>query len=106
MNDKDKEALKEWKRTNSRYEARSSYEKETLDFCWQAACEYKQKEIDKDKILILELSVENAYYFDLIAKLQAENTKLRECIEWIGDMPEVGEASGYARQVLKELGDK
>lgn len=39
----------------------------------------------------------------MLGKIEAENAKLRECVEWIGDMPEVGEASGYARRVLKEL---
>ena len=41
----------------------------------------------------------------VLGKLKDENAKLRECVEWIGEMPEVGEASGYARQVLKELGE-
>lgn len=64
---------------------------------------------DKDKILILELSVENAYYLDLIKKLQAENEKLEKCIRLFA-FPEGrldhGDVERVARQVLKELGDK
>lgn len=72
MNDKDKEAFKIYCGKEQVLSA---------ELLWQAACEYKQKEIDKDKILILELSIENSHYFNLIAKLQVENEKLRESLE-------------------------
>ena len=71
MNDKDKEAFEKWFKTWNRAEFPSLC-MET----WQAACEYKQKEID-DKY------TEDITYLDeKIKKLQAENAKLRECVEF------------------------
>ena len=65
---------------------------------------------DQDKILILELSVENSHYFNLIAKLQAENSKLRECVEFYAmrknDDPHNFWHNGRAIECLKELEDK
>ena len=58
---------------------------------------------DKDKE-----AYENLWDEEIIQKLQAENAKLRECVEFYADLDE--EAIGYdirgvtyARQVLKEL---
>lgn len=87
MNQNDKEAFEKWfKKERELLEARepttyTDSEEWLMTKGWQAACEYKKKDIDKDKILILELSVENAYYLDLIAKLQDENANLRESLE-------------------------
>ena len=69
---------------------------------------------DKDKILILELSVENAHYFSLIAKLQDENAKLRECLKACPILGEIHRDSNDRfkewnlefNYVLKELEDK
>lgn len=133
MNDKDKEAFEKW------------YSKETSDVLWedsngdeivikswQAACEYKQKEIDELKNVThwtVEQDGRVTRHISIaeIEKLQAENAKLRECVEFyadkkswdrgvcigdgqfehIGDGPNCNYFGGKrARQVLKELGGK
>lgn len=43
-----------------------------MEEAWQAACEYKQEEID-------------AYKDEINQKLQAENAKLRYCVEFYAD---------------------
>ena len=163
MNDKDKEAFKEWGKDQDGDEplcAGGAYE------AWQAACKYKQKEIDElinasklefDKWYIDgmrksffeekraydlyynytkdvctyrnlaavkekndALNLANSYKL-LLEKLQVENAKLRECIEFYAQPWERGELDGEllvrksgsydlftevhykARQVLKEL---
>jgi hypothetical protein len=92
---------------------------------WQDACEWKQHEVDAyreaartEAGFVNELQAENTFLKENIngtrmkqmneeiEQLKVQNSKLRECVEWIGEMPEVGEASGYARQVLKELDEE
>lgn len=95
--------------------------KEDMRYGWQAACGYKQKEINK---LIDCAGKDNER--DL--KLQAENAKLRECVEFYADRSRTNSIFNpdyhdeedcdfhedtqfthfgkYARQVLKELDEK
>ena len=60
---------------------------------------------DKDKE-----AYENLWDEEIIQKLQAENAKLRECVEFYADYkndnPDHDWNNDFARQVLKELGDK
>ena len=59
---------------------------------------------DKDKIL--ELSIENSHYFNLIANLQAENAKLIDCVEHYAKIMEDDyglKGNSVASQLLKEL---
>jgi hypothetical protein len=77
MNDKDKEAFEKWfDKVEIKWD---------LEEAWQAACEYKQKEIDK---------------------LQAENAKLEKCIRLFAfpeGRLEHADVERVTRQVLKEL---
>ena len=137
MNDKNKEAFECWLENNTTtqeeieaYEAMS--EKDRVMFCmkytWQAACEYKQKEIDdilgqlKSCIFVYEekvnrLIAENEKLRDnilllqektlVLGELEAENKKLRECVEYYADLDD--ECIGYdirgvttAREALKD----
>jgi hypothetical protein len=94
MNDKDKEAFEWWlENTSSTQEEIEAYEamseKERVMFCmnytWQAACEYKQEEINE---------------------LQAENKKLREAlnrISEIGYYHDYGIHRDIAMEALKEV---
>lgn len=139
MNDKDKEAFEEWYKINfSELVKEAGLAKMQNDFikAWQAACEYKQKEIDeleeslatrlaksyiagKDLSKIIQKNLTNE-----VEKLQAENTKLRECLKFYAEPWERGELDGEllvrklesydsfievhykARQCLKELEEK
>jgi regulator of replication initiation timing len=70
MNDKDKEAFNEWRNSTST----------RLDIhdAWQAACEYKQKEIEE--VELREIKV-NRSFVELASKyceLQAENKEWKE----------------------------
>jgi hypothetical protein len=77
MNDKDLDAFNEWRNSTST----------RLDIhdAWQAACEYKDKEIEllNNEISWLEEQIDD--FMDepdiTIKKLQAENKKLREALE-------------------------
>lgn len=67
MNDKDKEAFKEWYKNK----------KSEFDNCkeaWKAACEYKREEYSN----IMDAMTQTSQYN---FKLQAENKKLREALE-------------------------
>ena len=154
MNDKDKEAFEKWWMEG--FKGMSDMEvikyvnvgKQTSLHGWQAACEYKQKEIDeleeslatrfaksyvagKDLSKIIQKNLTNE-----VEKLQAENAKLRECVEFYADKlnwydntqingsdqkaifkdaedcliksinKHIIIGGKRARQVLKELGDK
>lgn len=71
-----------------------------LTQCWLAACEYKNKEYSDIADARMQTSFNNV-------KLQAENAKLRECVEKVAysyDRPT--DMMNSARQVLKELEDK
>jgi FtsZ-binding cell division protein ZapB len=52
---------------------------------WQAACAYKQKEIDELKTQDQIIAKEIKTYRAIAEKLQAENAKLRECVEYEKD---------------------
>lgn len=85
MNDKDLDAFNEWRNSTST----------RLDIhdAWQAACEYKQKEIDEleeslatrlAKMYIAGKDLSKIIQNNLInevQKLQAENAKLRQALE-------------------------
>lgn len=112
MNEKDKEAFEEWFNCDlpELPKLHDAYERHI----WQAACEYKQKEIDelKDQIdhqdsLIFELDQNVQVFMEKTKALQAENTKLREALAYIAkvyDRPT--DMKLKARQVLKELDGK
>lgn len=95
MNDKDKEAFQKWKESHiisvvglTEEEARKKLQIEmTPEKEWQAACEHKQKEIDELKNVTYwtveqDGKVTRHISISEIEKLQAENAKLRECVEF------------------------
>lgn len=97
MNDKDKEAFEKWYKINfSELVKENGIGKIQNDFikAWQAACEYKQKEIDeleeslatrlaksyiagKDLSKIIQKNLTNE-----VKKLQAENEKLKKSLNF------------------------
>lgn len=93
MNDKDKEAFDKWFKT--------TYLKDDLDWvaesAWQAACEYKQKELEQK---LQDFEADWIKMRDIAEKLQAENEKLMLIAEYYANSDEVG---AYARKILKEL---
>ena len=116
MNDKDKEAFEKWWMEG--FKGMSDMDvikykdsgKQTSLHGWQAACEYKQNEIDELKNVTywqVEQDGKVTRHISIaeIEKLQAENAKLRECVEWYAYRKEWQE-NDNARQVLKELEDK
>ena len=90
MNDEDKEAFEIF--YNKHYGFQDF--RDAAIEAWQAACEYKQKEIDA-----IDCYIERD---EKVKKLQVENIKLRECVEHYGDMDD----KAYVIQVLEELGVK
>lgn len=103
MNDKDKEAFYKWW-TSNKYELSPFYWSNTsligieIANTWQAACEYKQKEIDS-----IDCYIERD---EKIKKLQAENAKLKAIVMLASEAScytEYEDACSQARQVLKEL---
>lgn len=88
MTDKDKEAFKKWMQYEDRHDGvfgnNNNFTRDEwiADKAWQAACEYKQKEIDE---------------------LQAENAKLRLVVDHYAQADDVG---AYARIILRELEKK
>lgn len=82
MNDKDKKAYAIYENTISHREGYLYIAREA----WQAACEYKDKEIEllNNEISWLEEKIDD--FMDepdiTIKKLQAENKKLREALEF------------------------
>jgi len=138
MNDKDKEAFEKWWQQlyDNHVEFRdwqgcdlATDGKEDMRYGWQAACEYKQKEIDDlNKYVEFQANVMCDMGEIILEnkKLQSENSKLRECVEFYAKT-ETWDADGWvvnsdiyapwdkfgvmvggkrARQVLKELEDK
>jgi hypothetical protein len=91
---------------------------ELMKSAWQAACEYKEKETDE---LLKQLKHEHDLYKKHLKVYEAENAKLRECVEFYADEKHwgigfVGEMTCIdpvdykdnrggkrARQALKEL---
>lgn len=145
MNDKDKEAYEMWvcdedilemlmrasekvKAVTNMAERCSLLSKFWEKEAWQAACEYKQKEIDeleKEKDYLCQKMENMRSIYKDSEKLQAENAKLREAVEVLKIVSQFsdhdaevlglpdGEASTEssklikrARQVLKELENK
>lgn len=122
MNEKDKEAFEKWWRENMPNPDWLSSDHST-DVCkaWEAACEFKQREIDELEETALKQNQENDLLWSSNKKLQAENAKLKECVKFYADyrnhgFPGDAEISDYekdklsffkqgkrARQVLKEL---
>lgn len=95
----DQEAFEKYVAENN-VNKRQIWNELTLDEIWQAACEHKQKEIDKYKILF-----EEEHYF----RVEEFNKykKLKECLEFV--VKESGTSTNYnkkCREVLKELDGK
>lgn len=129
MNDQDKEAFEDYMEENkSIYFGMPEWEKDTDRTIWQAACEYKQKEIDLIQSqldysarILIDVQADKSTLRAEIKKFQAENAKLRECIKFYGDFKNYQNYTYYhdcgmvkcpmidydcgnkARQVLKEL---
>ena len=107
MNDKDKEAYAIYESTIFQREGYLYIAREA----WQAACEYKQKEIDELNKAVEFFTSENTHYFESLEKLQAENAKLRAVVNCLAsaDAEAVGATQIYinnAKRVLKELEEK
>ena len=122
MNDKDKKEFDKWFKNNWQ----DSDDKDVFTEAWQAACQFKQTEIDeleKEKDYLCQKMENIRTIYKNSEKLQAENAKLRDCVIFYADEDGqvwaacqdtdtkdtcchmVGELSGgkRARQVLKEL---
>lgn len=83
MNDKDKEAFEKWIKTSWAEIDPKDYPNLLSRDAWQAACEYKQKEIDElQKELVLIDSITVREVLNTNKNLRAENEKLRECVEF------------------------
>jgi hypothetical protein len=78
MNDKDKEAFVKYMGENLPFSYYVSYHCPKLK-TWQAACEYKDKEINDDEELLRDHM--NSIGYRELKKLQAENKKLRQELE-------------------------
>jgi len=108
MNEKDKEAFEEWwiaeRGANDFPTGRAIVAKERQLYEWEKqawleACEYKQKEIDKLKDRIHhEIEMIDGAAKEHIEKLEAENSKLRKCVE------KNIQGHQFARMVLREAG--
>ena len=95
MNDKDKKAFGKWFENNWQ----DSDDKDVFTQAWQAACLYKQKEID-------ELKLEYDKLTDWASEYVAENAKLKAVVMLASNAScytEYEDACSCARQVLKEL---
>lgn len=112
MNDKDKEAFDYfWE-----YKCGVNSEdcgKDDIRIVWQAAFNYKQKEIDELKTQDQIIAKEIKTYMTIAENLKTENAKLRECVEFYAETTgwdngkKSGEASyTRAREALKELDEK
>lgn len=118
MNDKDKEAFDQWFELlgETHLERVVKLNRGASSKAWQAAWEYKQKEINELKLEIMAIKFK-------CNKSQFENAKLRECVEFYADRKKWSPVyegihkyktlykvhrtgSKRARQVLKELEDK
>ena len=113
MNDKDKEEFEKW---FCDYRKGGSIH-DHMKVTWEAACEFKEKEID-------ELKLEYDKLTDWASEYVAKNRKLKECVKWYADPKncdnidfthcewcerteeEIADAGFRARQCLKELEEK
>jgi hypothetical protein len=80
MNDKDKEAFEKWFKDAWDIDFDAYDFRHTIQVkAWQAACEYKDKEINDDEELLRDHM--NSIGYRELKKLQAENKKLREALD-------------------------
>lgn len=81
MNDKDKEAFNQWFELlgETHLERVVKLNRGASSKAWQDACEYKQKEIDE---LLKQLKHEHDLYKKHLKVYEAENAKLRKCVEF------------------------
>jgi hypothetical protein len=93
MKDKDKEAFDKWWHIEANHSTVRPSE------TWQAACEYKQKELQK-AIDALTLAVESASFFNKFADCNRDSWACR--CEFCRDTKQTKSLS-MARQALKEL---
>jgi hypothetical protein len=105
MNDESQEAFEKWLKD----EFDEKCHIPLLEFTWQAACAYKQKEIDElereKDYLCKKMENMRAIYKDS-EKLQAENAKLKAIVMLASEAccyTEYEDACSLARQTLKEL---
>lgn len=129
MKSEDKEAFEKWySKKTSEVLWEDFNGDEIVIKAWQAACRYKQKEIDARKSeldyaarILTDVQADKLEMRGTIQKLQAENAKLRECVGFYADKdnwikPYIPKTEHYlakykyhktgskrARQVLKEL---
>ena len=100
MNDKNKKAFDEWLSEAGNHYADAlayEFEKHLCFVSWQAACEYKDKDI-------LEYKEASRSEADEVNRLQAENKKLREALEAIAkDYDRPSDMMKKAREALKEV---
>lgn len=96
MNDKDKEAFNKYICSHDQGILQHSDDTDidVAERAWQAALEYKQKEIDelKDQIdhqdsLIFELDQNVQVFMEKSKALQAENERLKEAISYLPKVP-------------------
>ena len=86
MNDKDKEAFEKWYQQYFKISGITILNiPHHFTETWQAACEYKQAEIDEVRINANDVIVQTLNLSREMDKLQAENAKLRECVEFYAD---------------------
>jgi hypothetical protein len=109
MNDKDKEAFEKWwDEYPMGWKISGELHKNTSD-SWQAACEYKQKEIDD---LTGQLKSCIFVYEEKVNRLIAENKKLREALGFYAKCDgfcaedECVCSTKTAVEALKEVGEK
>jgi len=136
MNDKDKEAFDGWWNRAAYSGSPYKWDKDSFIYfellnTWQAACDYKHKELEQK---LQDYESDWIKMRDIAEEMQAENAKLRECLKFTvyaaeylfkpdekladglfptsyftlsyeGDLDLI-EKTKYARQVLKELEDK
>jgi len=122
MNDKDKEAFDEWVKYNVSIALRDRYGLALID-TWQAACEYMQAElahyifkieaenknlVEENRALKLNYKEQMVIYLRLdIEKLQTENKKLRDALEYLNTITVLPEkVKPIIREALKEVGEK
>ena len=110
MNEQDKKAFEKWYLEYPSWIVTMSCQ-ESCSKAWQAACDYVRDE-HKFKNPPAVFVYEEMYREQLIInkKLQAENAKLKECVEFYADYknddPDNDWNNDYAGQVLKQLDGK
>ena len=117
MNDQDKEAFDRWKNDSGilpSEQLRIFFEmneqeriKFALEQAWQAACDYKQKEIDKLETDLAKANAEAESWkrhhaaLDKVCKVyKEENAKLRECVQFYADTNNWDAADGIHDSII------